>query len=96
MTTTQTHNSLNTHSAPFSLTGTTITASLSGVIADLVDPPELQQLIGGQWRSLNPQLRWLSTDKGGTKQAQAMPTAAGFRWSVPIGGHSVSTTVTST
>ena len=93
--TTQSHSNLQSHSAPFQLSGLTIQASLVGTIADGVDQPELQQLVGGQWLSLNPALRWASTEKGGTKKAQALPNAAGFRWTVPVGGHVITTNVNS-
>lgn len=93
--TTQSHASLTTHSAPFSLTGLTVSASLTGTIADGTDAIELQQFVSGGWRSLDPPVRFLSTEKGGTKQGKAMSTATGFRWTLPGNGHSVSTNVVS-
>ncbi len=94
--TTQSHSALTTHSGSFSLTGTTISASLSGTVADLVDPPELQQFIPGSgWRSLDPPIRFISTERGGTKQGKAMAAATGYRWTVPMGGHSITTNVVS-
>jgi len=77
------------------LSGSMVSASLTGTIADGIDPPELQQLVGG-WRSLDPPLRWLSTERGGTKQAKFLSTATAFRWTVAVGGHSITTNVVST
>ena len=93
--TTVSHSSLATHSAPFSLSGATIATSLSGTIADGIDPPELQQLVNGNWRSCDPPLRFLHGEAGGTKRATLSSAATAFRWSVPFSGHSVTTTVTS-
>ncbi|MDN5003808.1 hypothetical protein ACFQZO_23510 [Bradyrhizobium sp. GCM10027634] len=94
--TTQSHSALTTHSAPFSLTGVNVSASLTGTMADGTDPIELQQLVGGAWRSLDPPIRFISTERGGTKQGRAMSTATAFRWTLPGVGHSISTNVTST
>jgi hypothetical protein len=93
--TTQSHTNLTAHSSPFSLTGQLITASCSGTIADGTDPIELQQLVNSTWRSLDPALRFLSTEKGATKIGKAMSTATAFRWTLPGFGHSVSTNVVS-
>ncbi|MBR0936689.1 hypothetical protein [Bradyrhizobium jicamae] len=93
--TTVSHVNLSSHSSPFSLAGSMVSASLSGTIADLIDPPELVQLVSGQWLSMNPPLRWLNGEKGGTKQAKFMSTATAFRWTVPTGGHSITTNVVS-
>lgn len=93
--TTQSHTSLSSHSAPFALSGSTVSASLTGTVADGTDPIELQQLVGGSWRSLDPPIRFTSPERGGTKQGKAMSTATGFRWTVPVGGHSVNTNVVS-
>jgi hypothetical protein len=93
--TTVSHSSLSTHSSPFALSGSTVSASLTGTIADLIDPPELQQLVSASWRSLDPPVRFLSFSKGGTMRASLLSTATAFRWTIPSGGHSVSTNVVS-
>jgi hypothetical protein len=94
--TTQSHSNLSSHSSPFQLSGLAISASLTGTIVDGTDAIELQQLVGGSWRSLDPAVRFLSTERGGTKVGKAMSTATAFRWTLPGNGHSISTNVVST
>ncbi|GGI23791.1 hypothetical protein [Bradyrhizobium guangdongense] len=94
-----THTSLSSHSAVFQLAGSTVSAFVTGTIADLIDQPELLQLVGGQWRSLDPPMKFSAADRGGVKQAKFNSAATGFRWNIPqagaAGAHVVSTSVTS-
>jgi hypothetical protein len=89
-----THTNLSTHSPTFSLASLArVQASVSGTIADRIDAPELQYLSNGQWLSFDPALKFTALEKGGVKAAFAPAASLTLRWSVPFGGHSISTNV---
>lgn len=87
--------SLTTHSAPFSLAGGIYQCNCSGTIADGTDAIELQHLVNGSFVSLDPPIKFLSTEKGGTKTTGSLP-AGTYRITVPGAGHSVNVNVVHT
>ncbi|WP_407160167.1 hypothetical protein [Bradyrhizobium sp. STM 3557] len=93
--TTVSHSNITTNSQPFTLAGAKINASISGTIADGIDPPELEQLVGGNWMQLDPRMRFMKTEIGSVKTSRLDPAATAFRWRIPFGSHTVSTSVIS-
>lgn len=81
------HTSVTTSTSPFSLSGGTYHANAAGTVAHGTDAIELQQLVNGSFVSVDPPIRFLATDVGGTKAAK-LP-AGTYRWRVPGNGHSV-------
>lgn len=89
-----THAALNSHSPPFSLNGATIySVDVSGTLAD--GGIELQMLVNGSYVSLNPPIKFLSTEVGSTKLTGLLPANAKFRWTVNSGLNNASCKITS-
>lgn len=87
------HSALTTHSAPFSVAGGVYNVSAAGTIAHGTDPIELQRLVNGGWASMDPPVRFLNGESGGTKQTVKIP-ASTLRWFVPGNNlHSINTAV---
>jgi hypothetical protein len=86
------HTAVTTHTAPFTLNGGIYSANLSGTIANGTDAIEMQHLVNGSFVSVDPPIRFLSTDKGGTKLSGLL-SAGSYRWTVPGSGHSINTNV---
>lgn len=89
------HTSLAASSTPFALAGGIYQANCSGTIADGTDAIELQHLLNGSFVSIDPPVKFLSRDKGGTKTTGSLP-AGTYRWKVPGNGHSINTNVVHT
>lgn len=95
MTETVSHTTLTTHSAPFSLSGGIYGCNVSGTVANGTDAIELQRLVNGSFAQLDPPIRFIATEKGGTKTTGLLP-AATYRWTVPGSGHSINTNIVRT
>jgi hypothetical protein len=89
------HTNLVSHSVPFSLTGnTSYSVSVQGTIAHGVDAVQLQRLDAkGNWTNLDPPIRFLATENGGTKRTGLLPAGSTFRWFVPGSKHNVNTNI---
>jgi hypothetical protein len=92
----QTHTSLQTHSPGFVLNGSTsYQVDLLGTIAAGSDAVELQIFQNGQFRQLDPPVRFTPLDVGGTRNTGLIPANSTLRWFVPGTKNSVSTKITS-
>jgi hypothetical protein len=87
------HSNLTSHSPGFTPAGaTSYGIDVQGVIVG--DGVELQTLQGGLPVSLDPPLRWLPNDIGGSRQTGLIPAGTVLRWFVPP-GNNITTKVTS-
>ncbi|MCC8964901.1 hypothetical protein H8A95_21945 [Bradyrhizobium sp. Pear76] len=92
------HTSLSKHSAPFSLNGGMYQANVSGTIQHGSEAIELQRLVNGSFVQLDPPVRFLANEIGGSKATGVLP-AGTYRWTVPqsmLGNHSINTNVVHT
>jgi hypothetical protein len=93
------HNSLSTHSPPFSLIGGGYyQVTLSGTIAIGRQAPELMQQVAGAYVPLNPPVRFNPGEQGCTKLVTRALAGGNFRWTIPdtgtASGHNVTTNIT--
>ncbi|WGS23372.1 MULTISPECIES: hypothetical protein [unclassified Bradyrhizobium] len=84
------HTAVTASTAPFTLNGGTYHANLSGTVAHGIDTPELQQLVNGSFVSVDPPIRFLATEVGGSKAAKL--AAGTYRWRIP-NGHNVTVNI---
>jgi hypothetical protein len=92
----KTHTNLTTHSPGFTLNGaTSYQVDLLGTVAAGSDAVELEIFQAGQFRQLDPPVRFTPLDVGGTRNTGLIPANATLRWKVPGVSNNVSTKITS-
>jgi hypothetical protein len=86
------HSALTTHSVPFSLGGGVYSMNVFGTITHGTDAIEFQRLQNGGFASVDPPIRFLNNDNGGTKLSGLLPAGI-YRWTIPGNRHNINTSV---